>query len=316
MYEHFFGLNGHPFGMTPDPRFYYRSGSHREAFAALKYGLSARRGFMVLVGEVGTGKTTLVNVLLEEIDRSTCTILVTHTTVDREELLRIVLFKLHESHSPRIPIQTGSDSDDSQVSRLAELSRIELINEFNAFVNSESMAFRPPPLLIIDEAQNLSPQVLEEVRLLTNLEGPKSKLLQVILAGQPEFEQTLMRYELRQLRQRIAVYARLNPLTLDETIGYVAHRLNQSGCTRQDLFSRKALEAIWKASEGFTRTINVLCDYALINAFGAGERRVSEALAHEAIADVVDKCPQIQTARKPSSYLITGSVDEKSAGMT
>jgi len=305
VYENFFGLDAHPFGMTPDPRFYYQSGSHREALAALKYGVLARRGFMVLVGEVGTGKTTLINTLLEEVDRSTCTILVTHTTVDREELLRIILFKLHESHGPRLPAKLRDEEEILNDKRLTRLSRVELINEFNAFVNGESMAFRPPPLLIVDEAQNLSPQVLEEVRLLTNLEGPKSKLLQVILAGQPELEQTLMRHELRQLRQRIAVHARLEPLTLDEAIAYVAHRLNQCGCTKPDVFNRAALESIWQASHGYARTINVLCDYALVSAFAAGESQVGVEAAHEAIRDVSPPSIEPQLRRKPSSYLIT-----------
>ena len=305
MYESHFGLTSPPFGMTPDPRVYYQGSAHREAFAALRYGVYERRGFMILVGEVGTGKTTLINTLLDEIERSTCTILVTHTTVDREELLRIILFRLFESQGPRLPAQRRDDGDDSTASRLARLSRIELINEFCSFVNGESMAFRPPPLLIIDEAQNLSPQVLEEVRLLTNLEGPKSKLLQVILAGQPELEQTLLRYELRQLRQRIAVHARLEPLGLDETIGYIAYRLNQAGCERPDVFNRAALEAIYEASKGSPRTINVLCDYALVNAFGAGERQVNEGLALEAIQDVMRYRADEPKLEKPKPYLVT-----------
>jgi general secretion pathway protein A len=260
---------------------------------------------MILVGEVGTGKTTLINTLLDEIERATCTILVTHTTVDREELLRIILYRLFESHAPRLPVPRREDEESSTASKLARLSRIELINEFCSFVNGESMAFRPPPLLIIDEAQNLSPQVLEEVRLLTNLEGPRSKLLQVILAGQPELEQTLLRHELRQLRQRIAVHARLEPLSLDETIGYIAHRLNQAGCERPDVFSRAALEAIFEASKGSPRTINVLCDYSLVNAFGAGEREVDEALALEAILDVMRYRADEPKLEKPKPYLVT-----------
>jgi general secretion pathway protein A len=317
MYEIHFGLTGQPFGMTPDPRYFYQGSAHREAFAALKYGIHERRGFMILVGEVGTGKTTLINTLLDEIDRSTCTILVTHTTVDREELLRIILFRLIESHGPRIPAQLCPASESSTSARLSTQSRIELINEFSAFVNGESMAFRPPPLLIIDEAQNLSPQVLEEVRLLTNLEGPRSKLLQVILAGQPELEQTLLRHELRQLRQRIAVHARLDPLGLEETIGYIAHRLNQAGCERPDVFNRAALEAIYEASKGSPRTINVLCDYALVNAFGAGEQQVDEALALEAVQDVMRYRADEPKLEKPRPYLVTHLDDgpvQKAAG--
>jgi general secretion pathway protein A len=215
-----------------------------------------------------------------------------------------------ESHGPRIPAQFLPDAETPTSTKLSAQSRIELINEFCSFVNGESMAFRPPPLLIIDEAQNLSPQVLEEVRLLTNLEGPKSKLLQVILAGQPELEQTLLRHELRQLRQRIAVHARLEPLGLEETIGYIAHRLSQAGCERPDVFNRAALEAIYEASKGSPRTINVLCDYALVNAFGAGERQVDEALALEAIQDVMRYRADEPKLEKPKPYLVTHLEDE------
>ena len=138
---------------------------------------------MTLVGEVGTGKTTLINTLLDGLDRAMFTIHVTHTTVDREELLRIILHQLHSSHRPTWPGgRRLSAGESSEAARLAELSRVELINEFNTFVKSQFMAHRPPPLLIIDEAQNLSVDVLEEVRLLTNLEGPQNKLLQVLMA--------------------------------------------------------------------------------------------------------------------------------------
>ncbi len=153
MYERFFGLKDNPFGMTPDPQCYFQSESHREAFAGLSYGIAERRGFMTLVGEVGTGKTTLLNAIMSSLDRSAVTILVRHTTIDREELLRIILHNLYASHGPRQTDkrrrQNGGSLTDS---RVAGLSRIELINEFYAFVTGEFMAYQPPPLLIIDEA--------------------------------------------------------------------------------------------------------------------------------------------------------------------
>jgi type II secretory pathway predicted ATPase ExeA len=304
MYEAFFGLTGNPFGMTPDPGFYFRSESHREALAALEYGVRERRGFMTLVGEVGTGKTTLLNTLLEALDRSTCTIQVRHTTVDREELLKLILNNLYASHGPRQPARKNRDTGLFTDNRLSGLSRAELINEFNAFVTGEFMAYQPPPLLIIDEAQNLAPDVLEEVRLLTNLEDPKSKMLQVILAGQPELEGVLLRSDLRQLRQRIAVNARLEPLTLDETGDYVSHRLEKAGCVNDQLFSRAALKEIWSASKGTPRTINVLCDHALINAFASGLVQVDASSAQEAIQDVLCLRSRRQSVRKPRPYLV------------
>lgn len=306
MYEHFFGLSCNPFGMTPDPRFYYQSPVHREALAALEYGVKSRRGFMSLVGEVGTGKTTLLNQLLEVLDRSTCAIQVRHTTVNREELLKLILNNLYATHGPRWSANSDDESGLYSDSHLRGLSRAELINEFNAFVSGEFMAYQPPPLLIIDEAQNLSVSVLEEVRLLTNLEDPKSKMLQVILAGQPELEAILLRPDLRQLRQRIAVHARLEPLTLEETGEYVIYRLEKAGCPNSaEIFSKVALNHIWNASKGSPRTINVLCDHALVNSLAFGLKQVNAAAAQEAIQDVLCIRKTPSQTKRPMPYLVS-----------
>ena len=305
MYENYFGLMGNPFGMTPDPQFYFRSSSHREALAALEYGVRNRRGFMTLVGEVGTGKTTLLNTLLDALDQSTCTILVRHTTVDREDLLKLILTSLYTTYGPRRQNKGKDASGLFADNRVAGLSRAELINEFNAFVTGEFLAYQPAPLLIIDEAQNLDRDVLEEIRLLTNLENPKSKMLQVILSGQPELENLLMRPDLRQLRQRIAVHARLDPLTLEEAGEYVAYRLEKAGySSSRELFSGAALKAIWNSSKGSPRTINVLCDHALINAFAMGLDQVNMLSAQEAIQDVLVLRPKLKGARRPEPYLV------------
>lgn len=314
MYEKHFGLNGNPFGMTPDPEFYFQSSSHREAFAGLTYGIQARRGFMTLVGEVGTGKTTLLNALLEELDRSTCTINIRHTTVDREELLKLILNSLFTAYGPRWSGHKKKGTGLLADSRLHGLSRAELIAEFNAFVNGEFTAYQPPPLIIIDEAQNLAVEVLEEIRLLTNLENPKSKMIQVILAGQPELERILLRPDLRQLRQRIAVHARLEPLTIEEATEYIEFRLEKVGCSRSaDLFSSAAVSLVWNASKGSPRTINVLCDHALVTAFAFGMERVEAAAVQESIQDVLCVRHPRDDARKPTPYLITdfGSRREK-----
>ena len=306
MYESFFGLDHNPFGMTPDPKCYYQSESHKEAFAGLSYGIAQRRGFMTLVGEVGTGKTTLINAILDSIDESTVTILVRHTTVDREELLRIILHNLYAGQNNRnTDNRRRIDGGGMVDSRIAGLSRIELINEFYAFVTGEFLSYQPPPLLIIDEAQNLTVDVLEEVRLLTNLEDPKAKMLQVLLAGQPELEEKLLRSDLRQLRQRIAVSARLEPLSLGETADYIEFRLESAGCKASGLFSRAAIEAIWSASKGSPRTVNVLCDHSLVNAFAMGRPEVEGVAAREAIQDVMVHQLRDRAVRKPGPYLVT-----------
>jgi general secretion pathway protein A len=266
MYETHFGLKVKPFAVTPDPRFLYQGRSHREALAALVYGVRERRGFIRLVGEVGTGKTTLLRALLDGLDVSVRTILITHTTIDREELLQLILNDLE------MPT-TG-------------LSRVEMIEALRDLVLTEFQFRRPPPLLIVDEAQNLSDEVLEEIRLLTNLEIGETKLLQVILAGQPELERKLEKPALRQLGQRVAVRARLEPLDQQETAAYVRHRLHVAGARDVNLFDDAALWTVWWRTAGLPRLINILCEQALVNAFGANRRRVDEALLEEAVRDL------------------------------
>jgi general secretion pathway protein A len=266
MYEAHFGLKVKPFAVTPDPRFLFAGRSHREALAALVYGVRERRGFIRLVGEVGTGKTTLLRALLEGLDVSLRTVLITHTTIDREELLRMILNDLE------MPCD--------------HLNRLEMIQSLQDLVLIEFQCRRPPPLIIVDEAQNLADEVLEEIRLLTNLEIGDSKLVQVILSGQPELERKLEKPTLRQLGQRIAVRARLEPLGPEETAAYVRHRLRVAGARNVDLFSKSALATVWRRTAGLPRLINILCEQALVNAFGANTRRVDEPLVDEAVRDL------------------------------
>jgi general secretion pathway protein A len=266
MYEEHFGLKLKPFAVTPNPGFLFPAHSHREALAALAYGVQDRRGFVCLIGEVGTGKTTLLRALLERLDVSVRTVLITHTTLDNEGLLRMILHDLLIPH--------------------ASLIRVEMIQALHDFVISEFEAGHPPPLLIVDEAQNLDDAVLEEIRLFTNLEIGESKLLQVILAGQPELEQKLARRRLRQLGQRIAVRAHLEPLSREETVAYIEHRLEVAGAPNLNLFTRAALRRVWSVSKGIPRVINILCEQALVNAFGAKRERVNEAFVAEAARDL------------------------------
>ncbi len=209
---------------------------------------------------------------------------------------------------PRLHLRSdvvGQSRSDDEAARLAELSRVELINEFNSFVKSQFMAHRPPPLLIIDEAQNLSVEVLEEVRLLTNLEGPQNKLLQVLMAGQPELEAHLLKPELRQLRQRIAVNALLEPLTFEDALQYVSHRLNVAGHPTGEVFKRTAVEAVWFAAEGYPRTINILCDQAMVAAFAMGLKTIDASTAQEVIEDVLCLSTERLKFHKPKPYVVS-----------
>jgi general secretion pathway protein A len=265
VYLEHFGLTAKPFEATPDPRFLFDGPVHREALASLTYGIQERRGFVSLVGETGTGKTTLLRALLDSLDASVRTALITHTTINPKELLQMILAELEIS--------------------TAGANRVEMLHRLQEFL-LERRGRMELTLLIIDEAQNLPPQVLEEVRLLTNLETADAKLLQVILAGQPELERTLRRPALRQLRQRISVCARVGPLTLEETRQYVGHRLRVAGRRHQTLFTAAAIAALWKASGGIPRLINLVSDHSLLTAFAAGEHRVRVRFINEAARDL------------------------------
>lgn len=276
MYEKHFGLAKKPFVTTPSPRFIFLGSSHREALASLICGVREGWGFISLGGEVGTGKTTLLRALLEELDASLKTVLITHTTLTKTELLRTIL-------------------DDLDIPAKG-LRRVEMIRALHQFLLDEVMAGRKPPVLIIDEAQNLQPEVLEEIRLLSNLETGESKLIQVILAGQPELQTKLDQPNLRQLRQRIAARAHLEPLDYDETVAYVRHRLNIAGGADPDLFTPKALFRVWKASGGIPRVINIVCEQGLVFAYGAERKRVVSTVVSEVSRSLgLDPGPEIRT---------------------
>jgi general secretion pathway protein A len=247
MYQSYYGLNEMPFNITPDPKFLYLSPTHQEALQHLKYGVSERKGFIVLIGEVGCGKTTLCRRFLNELDPARYdTALVLNPRVTETQMLQAILTELGET-------KMGDNQHDlvGQMNRVL-LERIERGRDI---------------VLIIDEAQNLSFEVLEQIRLLSNLETDQQKLLQIVLMGQTELKDVLAREELRQLRQRILIHYELHPLTLGDVQHYVQHRITLAGGMGRPSFTPRALKAVHRYSKGIPRIINNLCDKAILAAF-------------------------------------------------
>ena len=265
MYKKFFGLRENPFNVNPDPRFLFRTKDTEEALASLTYGVRERRGFVLLTGEVGTGKTTLVNTLLDWLrGRQVTTAFIFNPRLNVSQFLDFMMADFGISTESRLKSQV-----------LVRLNQW-LLERYQA---GETAA------LIVDEAQDLSLGVLEEIRLLTNLETSTQKLLQIVLSGQPELEEKLSRPELRQLRQRIMLRCKTHPLTLEQTRGYVAGRLRIAGSDGSPIFTSEAVEAVFRFAYGIPRVINMLCEHGLITAMAEAERPVSaktiERVAHE-----------------------------------
>ena len=267
MYTSFFGLQEKPFAITPDPRYLYLSERHAEALAHLLYGINEAGGFIQLTGEVGTGKTTIIRSLLEQLPAHADVALILNPRVTPAEFLLTICEEL------RIPVpEPGRGS----VKLLMDLIGRRLL---------DTHARGRRVVLIVDEAQNLSAHTLEQVRLLTNLETATTKLLQIILIGQPELRDLLARPELRQLAQRITARYHLNPLLPDETAGYVKHRMRVAGATAE-AFTPAALREVHRLSGGVPRIINVICDRALLGAFTHEDHRVSSNLVRDAATEV------------------------------
>jgi len=267
MYTSFFGLSEKPFAITPDPRYLYLSERHAEALAHLLYGINESGGFIQLTGEVGTGKTTVVRTLLSRVPHHADVAVILNPRITPVEFLLTICEELG------VPIAAA---DRGSVKQL-----VDALNQRLLSAHAEGRRV----IVIVDEAQNLSAEVLEQVRLLTNLETPTQKLLQIILIGQPELRELLDRNDLRQLAQRITGRYHLKPLTREETQGYVRHRLKVAGASGE-IFTPGALREVHRLSGGIPRVINVSCDRALLGAYTQETRLVSAGLVRQASGEV------------------------------
>jgi general secretion pathway protein A len=266
MYQSFYGFKEMPFNITPDPKFLYLSPTHQDALQHLKFGVQEKKGFIVLVGEVGCGKTTICRRFLSELDPARFdTALILNPRVSETQMLKAILTDLGETKLAR-----------SQVDLVAQMNRVLL----------ERIDRGRDIVLIIDEAQNLKVEVLEQIRLLSNLETDKQKLLQIVLLGQPELKAVLAREDLRQLRQRILVHYELHPLSHTDVVHYIQHRLTLAGSNGWPTFTKWALRAIHRGSGGIPRMVNNLCDKALLSAFVRESDQVTYWDVRRALKDV------------------------------
>jgi len=272
MYCDFFGFTEKPFTITPNPQFIYLSGNHREAFAHLLYGIDSHAGFIAMTGEVGTGKTTVLRTLLSQLDPERYkSALIFNPCLSGEQLLASIC------------------RDFGIVA--AEKNSFAYLEALNRYLLEQNAAGRTL-VLVIDEAQNLAPEVLEQVRLISNLETERDKLIQIILAGQPELDGVFNRHDLRQLNQRITVRCKLSPMGLDDTKEYISHRLKISGSRIPGLFSKGAVKHIYRFSGGIPRLINVACERALIMAWTRESLTVTPYIAAQVIAEAGAVAPR------------------------
>ena len=270
MYEDYYGFTEKPFSLTPDPKYLFKSESHANAFELLQYAIRRREGFLVVTGDIGTGKTTLCRALLEEIDRNTFSALVLNPFLSEQDLLTLILQDF------------GVVSrEDVKRGRLAHVSKQELIETLYDFLLS-LLPLRANAVLIIDEAQNLPMAVLEQVRILSNLETDKEKLLQIMLVGQLNLQQSLKAPQMRQLDQRVSIRYQLQPLTRDEVAAYISHRVRIAGPSTTVSFESKAIDLVHRHTAGIPRLVNLLCDRTLLAAYSARTNRVAPEMVKQA----------------------------------
>ncbi len=288
MYKEFFGLRANPFNVNPDPRYLFLTRHTEEALACLTYGIQSRKGFVLLTGEVGTGKTTLINKLMEWLRRQqVATAIIFNSRMDVTQILDFMMADFG------IPCDTKSKS--------AILQRLYnwLLDRYRAGETA---------VLIIDESQNLSDEVLEEIRMLTNLETFTEKLLQIVLVGQPELEQRLKQPQLRQLRQRLTLRAKTHAFNLEETKSYINQRLRIAGSNGDPIFSDEAAAAIFRYSSGIPRVINLLCEHCLVSAFVDQKKMVPPEIV-DSVARDFDLADGTAGAMMPAAPAPAGKFD-------
>lgn len=288
MYEDFYGLKENPFVVIPNPKFIYLGENHREAMAHLLYGVMEKKGFIVITGEVGTGKTTLIHYLLHKLsgNNHTKTAFLFNPKLAVDDFIQYILKDLAVKWQGR----TKGD-------HLHALHRYLL----DAYLRNEKV------ILIIDEAQGLHPELLEEIRLLSNLETSTSKLIQIVLVGQPELDKTLSQRAYRQLRQRINMRYQLLPLSEEDTKAYISKRLKIAGAQRP-IFTEKALKEIYQRSGGIPRLINILCDNTLLNGYALNRKRIDKKIVKEAARDLVLQRRSSKKIRNIYSWSLIGGM--------
>lgn len=264
MYKKFYGFRDRPFEITPDPKFVYLSENHQEALAHLQYAVQEGKGFTVITGEAGTGKTTLVHMLLSKLDGRVRTSYIFNPVLDRGDFLNYIC-------------------DDFGIKSDGMKSRGQSLTALHNFL-LECFARDEKVFLIIDEAQSLDPELLQEVRLLTNLETSKQKLLHVILLGQPELSRILAEPQFRPLKQRITIRYHLRPLSLKETKAYIEHRLKRARARNIHIFDNGAIREIYEYSKGIPRLINIVCDNALLTGFSLEQGRIGKGIINEVVS--------------------------------
>jgi general secretion pathway protein A len=290
MYAKHFGLAESPFSVTPDPRFSYINTHYREAFANLRYGIETRKGFIVITGEAGTGKTTLLRRLMRGVESTVHTAFIFNTHLSFTELLRLALNELGVASSAQ--------------------DRLTLMLQLNDYL-IEQLRKDHIVSLLIDEAQDLSDEMLEELRLLSNLETDRAKLIQIVLMGQPELERKLDQPHLRQLKQRVAVRCRLAPLRSDEVALYIHSRLQTVGYEGKELFDLGSVEQIARYSQGIPRLINVICDNALLITYATSKSKVSAKIIDEVARDLqIIAPPQHRATEQPKEVSLPANSDE------
>jgi len=262
MYKSYYGFKEKPFNLTPDPDYLFMSRGHEEAYTHLEYAITENKGFVVITGEIGSGKTTLINFLLRKLGRNIQVAVVNHTLVQPKQFLKMIC------HEFEIPVD-GMDKS-------------EMLNVFQEFLLKQ-FAERKRIALIIDESQNLPDKTIEEIRLLSNLESEKQHLLQILLLGQPDLKQKLQRKSLEQFIQRVTVYWHLNGLEKDEVDQYIRHRLRVAGSEKFDIFDQGAIDAIYKRSRGIPRLVNILCDAALVHGYADELKTIDKKVIDEVV---------------------------------